>query len=181
MFVVWKICVSVEPVLKIAFIFRWWESNLVRYFSYLGCYLRSDGRFVSELDCQISYCGSILAPDFHLIVAPSFSKWKWGYKDLPWKLNAAERSADHIAWLWLGAEIWKRWTANTHCRNMSSWTCPSWAAKFLSCDLESWHGMFFLFLYTHTQKSFPHPKKWVGWFVGVFIGSQGFDCVGLGG
>ena len=51
-----------------------------------------------------------------------------GYRDLPWKLNAAERSADHIASLC--AEIWKRWTANTHCRNTSTWTCPSGAAKF---------------------------------------------------
>ena len=43
------------------------------------------------------------------------------------KLNAAEWSADHIASLC--AEIRKRWTANTHFRNMSTWTCPFGAAK----------------------------------------------------
>ena len=151
MFVVWKICVSVEPVLKIAFIFRWWESNLVRYFSYLGCYLRSDGRFVSELDCQISYCGSILAPDFHLIVAFSWSKWKWGYKDLPWKLNAAERSADHIAWLWLGAEIWKRWTANTHCLGLPR-RAPRGESK-ITIAVHDWEGVV---RNNNSIVSFPH-------------------------
>ena len=72
--------------------------------------------------------GTIPAPDFPFRVALPVHPAENGYRDLPWKLNAAERSADHIASLC--AEIWKRWTANTHCRDMSTWTCPSGAAKF---------------------------------------------------
>ena len=83
---------------------------------------------VSALDCQIYDRGTIPAPDFPFRVALPVHPAVNGYRDLPWKLNAAERSADHIASLC--AEIWKRWTANTHCRNMSTWTCPSGAAKF---------------------------------------------------
>ena len=83
---------------------------------------------VSALDCQIYDRGTIPAPDFSFRVALPVHPAENGYRDLPWKLNAAERSTDHIASLC--AEICKRWTTNTHCRKMSTWACPSGAAKF---------------------------------------------------
>ena len=49
------------------------------------------------LDCQIYDHGSIPAPDFPFWVALPVHPAENGYSGLPWKLNAAERSADHIA------------------------------------------------------------------------------------
>ena len=52
---------------------------------------------VSALDCQIYDRGSFPAPDFPFWVVLPVHPAENGYRDLPWKLNTAERSADHIA------------------------------------------------------------------------------------
>ena len=56
-----------------------------------------DGPVVSELDCQIDDRGTIPAPDFPFQVALPVHPAVNGYRDLPWKLNAAEFNSDHIA------------------------------------------------------------------------------------
>ena len=67
---------------------------------------RADGPVVSALNCRIYDRGTISAPDFPLRVALPVYPAVNGYRDLLWKLNAAERSTDNIASLC--AEIWKR-------------------------------------------------------------------------
>ena len=49
---------------------------------------------VSALDCQI-YDHESNSP--FRVALPVYLAVENGYRDLPWKLNAAERSADHIA------------------------------------------------------------------------------------
>ena len=62
------------------------------------------------LDCQIYDRGTIPAQDCPFRIALPVHTAVNGSRDLPWKLNAAERSADHIASR-LVSSLWSSGTA----------------------------------------------------------------------
>ena len=94
----------------------------------LGCMQGADGPVVSALDCQIYDRGTIPAPNFPFRVDLPVHPAVNGYRNLPWKLNAAERSADHIA---SHVPISGNGGPLTPTAAiMSTWTCSSGAATF---------------------------------------------------